>query len=180
MTGDPTASLPVPHTMAACAGAVAGAVMRRIAYRAGAYAPGIQEFLWFGLATPSCGRTLEAVDGWLRGASGELHAMGYRLHGRRVLGERTGAVLEWVRDGKGYRGAVLTTDYRTLRPAERADSFDHAVGLVVEPAGGKVALVMLDPWPGAGADRGPVPPNLELAHRQARYGVFAFHWSGWS
>lgn len=176
-------TLPVPHSMSACAGAAANVVLRRIAYRAGAYAPGIQEFLWFGLTTPTCGRSIDAVEGWLRGASGELHAMGYRLQGRRVVGERTGAILDWVREGKGYRGAVLATDYRTLRPTERTDSFDHAVGIAVEPVDGKEALAMLDPWPGAArgaTDRGLPPPHLEQAHRQARYATLILHWSGWS
>ena len=43
--------VPVFHTSNACPGAVTAYLLRRIAYRAGAYAPGIQEHLFHELNT---------------------------------------------------------------------------------------------------------------------------------
>src|SRR5438067_4231542 len=100
--------LPVTHSQSACAGAAAGFVMRRIAYRAGAYAPGIQEFLFHDLTTTS-GRSIDSVHQWLAICGGQLHGMGYRVNGRRVMGEKVDAIVGWVREGKGYRGAVIAT-----------------------------------------------------------------------
>lgn len=176
--------LPVPHTATACAGAAAGFLLRRIAYKAGAYAPGIQEALFFELTTPRAGATIDAVAGWLAQHGGSLHAMGYRVSGRRVVGETTETILSWVRAGNGLRGAVLATAYRRLHPAE-TDAVAHAVGVTVDrlaPRGGD-DLVMIDPWPGTknGArDRGGVPAELEPAHRAAKYAALILYWAGWS
>jgi hypothetical protein len=177
--------LPVPHTPTACAGAAAGFVLRRIAYRAGAYAPGIQEGLFYDLATPGAGGSLDRVAGWLTERSGELHAMGYRLGGRRILGERTDALLAWIREGQGYRGAILATEYGRLHPSEGDASLDHAVGVTLDRLEPKAAedLLMIDPWPGTknGArDRGALSPRLESAHRFHKYAALILFWSGWS
>src|SRR4051794_14640647 len=43
--------VPVFHTHTACAGAATAYLLRRIAYRAGAYAPGIQEHMFHELNT---------------------------------------------------------------------------------------------------------------------------------
>jgi hypothetical protein len=175
--------VPIPHSKA-CAGAATGVVLRRIAYRAGAYAPGIQEFLFHDLTTPGAGRTLGAVADWLGVYGDQLHAMGYRVSGRRVMGERTDDILTWVREGKGYRGAVLETDYARMHPAE-TDDCAHAVGVTfdrVEPTAGE-DLVMIDPWPGTmngATDRGPLSPRLEPAHRCQKYAALIFYWAGWS
>jgi hypothetical protein len=177
--------LPVAHSASACAGAATGFVLRRIAYRAGAYAPGIQEFLFHDLVTPSAGRTLGAVADWLGVYGDQLHAMGYRVSGRRVMGERTDAILTWVREGKGYRGAVLETSYKRMHPAEPDDDYAHAVAVTVDRVEASAAedLVMIDPWPGTlnGAkDRGPLSPRLEPAHRSQKYAALIFYWAGWS
>jgi len=176
--------VPVPHTATACAGAAAGVVLRRIAYRAGAYAPGIQEFLFHDLATASAGGSLDRVAMWMHVHGGDLHAMGYRLTGRRVVGQRTGDILAWVKEGSGFRGAVLATEYRRLHPSEPSE-VPHAVGVTVDRVDSKAAegLVMIDPWPGTtnGArDRGAIPPQLESAHRAHKYAAVVFYWAGYS
>src|SRR5262245_33057367 len=56
--------LPVFHTATASAGAASSYVLRRIAYRAGALAPGIQEFTFHELTTQMDGGTLERVQSW--------------------------------------------------------------------------------------------------------------------
>jgi hypothetical protein len=178
--------LPIPHTSQACAGAATGFVLRRIAYRAGAYAPGIQEFLFHDLTTPGAGRSLGTVADWLGMFGDQLHAMGYRVSGRRVMGERTDEILKWVREGKGYRGAVLETDYGRMHPAESVFNFPHAVGVTfdrVDPSAATEDLVMVDPWPGTmnGArDRGPLSDRLEPAHKNQKYAALIFYWAGWA
>lgn len=177
------AVIPVSHSSTACAGAAAAFVIRKIAYREGAYAPGIQEFLFHDLTTPMAGRTIQAVERWIRQRGGDLHAMGYRIGGRIVMGERTDAILAWVEAGKGHRGAVLATSYRRMHPAEEVD-LDHAVGVTIDKleAAGKDQLVMVDPWPGTrnGArDRGAVPSSLEPAHRSVKYAALILYWAGW-
>lgn len=177
--------LPVAHSYTACAGAVAGFLLRRIAYRAGAYAPGIQEFLWHELNSSAFGRTVDTVGTWMVTHAQDLHGLGYRLLGRRVMGERTDTILGWVREGKGYRGAILSTEYKRLHPLEGDVDFDHAVGVTMDKLDGKGAddLVMVDPWPGTknGArDRGAVSPQLETAHRKYKYAALIIYWAGWS
>ena len=54
--------VPVFHTPTACPGAVTAYLLRRIAYRAGAYAPGIQEHIFHELHTSSEGATIERVQ----------------------------------------------------------------------------------------------------------------------
>jgi len=176
--------LPLSHTPNACAGAAAGFVMRRIAFRAGAYAPGIQEFLFHQLATPSAGRSLEALSGWMHVHGNDLHAMGYRLQARRALGHRTDEILSWVKDGHGFRGAVLATEYRRLHPTEPSD-MPHAVGVTVDRVDAKKGdtLIMVDPWPGTtngATDRGALSPNLESAHRAQKYAALILFWQGYS
>ncbi len=176
--------LPVPHSMEACAGAATAFLLRAIAYRAGAYAPGIQEFLFHDLTTRGAGRSVDTVAGWLRNNSGSLHAMGYRLSGRPILGEKTEAILGWVKDGKGHRGAVLATDYKRMHPSESIE-LEHAVGVTVDRLDPKGAeeLVMVDPWPGTknGArDRASIPAHLDAAHRSTKYAAIILYWAGWS
>lgn len=175
--------LPVVHSSSACAGAATGYLVRRIAYRAGAYAPGLQEELFHEVTTPFAGRSLDAVQSWFVSRQGDLHNLGYRLHARRVV-EKTPVVLEWVGAGKGLRGAVLSTSYRHLHPQSR-DDLNHAVGIAVDrldPAAAE-ELMLVDPWPGftnGARDRSKVPPALEAANRAAGYHALVFYWSGWS
>ena len=44
---DVRVTIPVFHTYTSCPGSAAAFLLRRIAYRAGAYAPGIQEYIFF-------------------------------------------------------------------------------------------------------------------------------------
>jgi hypothetical protein len=178
--------LPIEHSLSARFGAAAGFVIRRIAYRAGSYAPGIQEFMFHELTTPPAGRSLDAVSRWLASHSADLHGMGYRISGRRLLGERTDAILGWIKEGKGFRGAVLATEYRRLHPAEGAtEGAEHAIGVAIDRVAPTAPedLVMVDPWPGTknGArDRMAISPALEAAHRKHKYAALVFYWAGWS
>lgn len=177
-------SIPVFHTSTSCAGAAAAFLLRRIAYRAGAYAPGIQEYVFFDLTNHSImGGSIDAVQRWFGGRVSDLQELGYRLNARRVA-EPTPTVLEWVKGGVGYRGALLPTNYKKLHPAETED-VGHAVAITVDRLDPKrdEELIMVDPWPGTsnGArDRAAIPPVLESAHRDFKYNAIIFYWSGWS
>jgi hypothetical protein len=120
-----------------------------------------------------------------------LHQLGYRLQSRRVA-TPTSALLEWVRAGKGYRGAMLPTEFRRLHPEKGAagkdvgaDSINHAVGITIDrlDATTDEDLVMIDPWPGvtSGAkDRDTVSPTIEIAHRDRGSHALVYYWVGWS
>jgi hypothetical protein len=182
--------VPVFHTSTACPGAVTAYLLRRIAYRAGAYAPGIQEIIFHELNTAREGSTIEKVQRWFGGRVGTLHELGYRLQYRRVA-TPTGALVDWVRAGAGYRGAMLATNYKKLHPIpgtageEAVDDFPHAVGLTIDrlEQKGDQELVMIDPWPGVkgdARDRGKVSPALESAHRDRSFQALVYYWVGWS
>ncbi|HET7499502.1 MAG TPA: hypothetical protein VFK02_00810 [Kofleriaceae bacterium] len=179
------------HTPSACAGAATAYLLRRIAYRAGAYAPGIQEQIFHELNTSRDGGTIERVQHWFNGRVSSLHELGYRLQCRRVA-TPTPAILDWVRAGRGYRGAMLPTSYRKLHPVPGTagenipeDSVPHAVGITIDRLDTKAdeELVMIDPWPGVkggGKDREKVPPAIEAAHREKSYHALVYFWVGWS
>jgi hypothetical protein len=179
------------HTPSACAGAATAYLLRRIAYRAGAYAPGIQEHMFHELNTSTEGGSIEKVHRWFTGRMTSLHELGYRLQCRRVA-TPTSAILDWVRAGRGYRGAMLPTTYRKLHPVTETtireipdDTIGHAVGITIDRLNPKADedLVMIDPWPGvtiAGADRVKVSPALEAAHRDRNYHALVYFWVGWS
>lgn len=183
--------MPVFHTMNACCGASTAYLLRRIAYRAGAYAPGIQESMFHELNTSREGGSIEKVHHWFNGRVSSLHQLGYRLQCRRVA-TPTSALLEWVRAGKGYRGAMLPTDFNRLHPEPGSAGLDappdavaHAIGLTIDrlDAKGDEDLVMIDPWPGmrGGAkDRAKVPAALESAHRARGSHALVYFWVGWS
>src|SRR5512141_3519517 len=76
--------VPVFHTPTACAGAATAYLLRRIAYCAGAYAPGIQEFIFHELNTAREGGTIEKVQRWFTARTRTLAELGYRLQCRRV------------------------------------------------------------------------------------------------
>jgi len=176
--------VPVFHTTSACAGAATAYVLRRIAYRAGAYAPGIQEFMFHELNSSREGGSIEKVQKWFAGRVMSLHELGYRLQCRRVA-TPTAAIVEWVKAGKGYRGAMLPTNYAKLHAAgSTAETPDnHAVGLTVEKLDAKSddTIAMIDPWPGiGGSDRVKPPAALELAHRDRNFHALVYYWSGWS
>jgi hypothetical protein len=179
------------HTPTACAGAATAYLLRRIAYCAGAYAPGIQEELFHELNTPREGGTIEKVQHWFTSRVSSLHRLGYRLQCRRVA-TPTSAILDWVRAGRGYRGAMLPTTYRRLHPVVGTagdnipeDAVPHAVGITMDRLDAKADedLVMIDPWPGVkgdGKDRGKVHPALEVAHRENNFQSLVYFWVGWA
>jgi hypothetical protein len=189
----------IQRTQSACAGAAAAYLLRAIAYRAGCYAPGIQELLFFDLQSERNGGSVDAVSRWFAEKMPDLSQLGYRLLSRRVA-YRTDGILDWVKDGRGYRGAVLPTDYARLHGASPVD-VPHAVAITMdrlEPAGADT-LVQVDPWPGIGtaayaaaaaaagsngeprrpATRTAVAANLEPAHRDRKYAALVLFWSGY-
>jgi hypothetical protein len=175
--------VPVFHTETACPGAVTAYLLRRIAYRAGAYAPGIQEVLFHDLTTARSGVMLARVQGWMQAQVDSFHKLGYRIY-YRWCAEKTDVLARWVSDGKGYRGATLATEYSVLHPHGKAGSaIEHAVGLAVDrlPNRAEDELVMIDPWPGAGApDTVSVRSDLDSARRDKKYNALMFYWVGWS
>lgn len=179
---DVRVTIPVPHSSTSAAGAASAFLLRRIAYRAGAYAPGIQEHLFFELQQAGAGGSIDAVGDWFKQRVGSLQEIGYRFSGRRVA-ERTPGILAWVREGGGYRGAVLPASYKKLHPGAGEDVTPYAVGLGIDRLDGanKDDLVLVDPWPGQGnRDRVAVPPALEPAHRDGNYHALIFYWAGWA
>jgi surface antigen len=115
-------------TPTVCAGVTASYVLRRIAFRAGAFAPGIDESIFRELHASHHGRTLHGVERW-------LVELGYRVAYRRVVSP-TAESIAWVNAGRGYRGAVVPIS--ALR----------AVGLVVENEPSRdPELVVIDPSP---------------------------------
>jgi hypothetical protein len=183
--GDSRLVIPVFHTPSACPGAATAYLLRRIAYRAGAYAPGIQEYVFFDLANYSqAGGTIDAVQRWFGAKVADLQELGYRLNARRVA-EPTPTILDWVKAGVGYRGAVIPTDFRRLHPQESDMDISHAVAVTMDRYDGATDddLVVVDPWPGTklkGPDRIKVPSALEAAHRDFKYNAIIFYWAGWS
>jgi hypothetical protein len=170
----------VEPTRDACAGAAASFLLRSIATRAGVYAPGIQDRLFFLLQRERYGRDLDRVEGWFRGFSDELQRLGYRLGLRRVA-FRTGGILDWVKGGEGHRGAVLAAHGPSLWPCGEIER-DHAVAVTVGDKGGGRSgdrLVVVDPWPGRPRPA-KLPETLEAAHRGQKYGSLVVFWSGWS
>jgi hypothetical protein len=175
--------VPVFHTESACAGAVTAYLLRRIAYCAGAYAPGIQEVLFHDLTTSRSGVQLARVQGWMQGQVDMFHRLGYRIY-YRWCAEKTDVLATWVRDGRGYRGAALATSYQLMHPRGNAGAgIEHAVGLAIDrlPNRTEDELVMIDPWPGVGApDTVAVRADLDTARREQKYNALMFYWVGWS
>jgi hypothetical protein len=182
--------VPVFHTSTACAGASTAYLLRRIAYRAGAYAPGIQEIVFHELNTGREGGSIEKVQRWFAGRVSALHEIGYRLQCRRVA-TPTSAIIDWVKQGRGYRGAMLPTAFKKLHPQPGAsgdagdDFVQHAVGVTmdrIQPTDRDEDLVMIDPWPGVkgDTDRMKVSAALEAAHKERGFHALVFFWNGWS
>jgi hypothetical protein len=181
-------TIPISHTQTSCAGAAAAYLLRRIAYRAGAYAPGIQEYVFFELTNYAVmGGTIDGVQRWFGSRLGDLQELGYRLNARRVA-EPTQTILDWVAEGRGYRGALLPTNYSKMHPTEGdidAGDLGHCVAVTIDriEASRDEELIVVDPWPGTknGAkDRSSVPAVLESAHRDNNYNAIIFYWAGWS
>jgi hypothetical protein len=182
--------VPIFHTSNACCGSATAYLLRRIAYRAGAYAPGIQDFMFHELNTSREGGTIEKVQRWFSSRVANLHELGYRLQYRRVA-TPTPAILDWVRAGRGYRGAMLPTNFQKIHPEPGAAGKDvlehgvqHAVGITVDRLDPKAdeELVMIDPFPGlkGATDRAKLHPLLESAHRDKNFHGLIYYWVGWS
>jgi hypothetical protein len=170
----------VEPTRSACAGSAAVYLMRRIAARAGAYAPGIQERMFYDLQRDRNGRNVDVVGQWFTSNQAELSRLGYRFLYRRVA-FRTEGICKWVLGGDGFRGAVLPTSGHRLHPELKMDGH-HAVALIPSAPNGKPTnkLFMVDPWPGVDPSEVEPPEVLELAHRDKKYAAFVVYWSGYS
>lgn len=175
------APIELTHRRDACFGVCASYALRRIAFRAGAYAPGIGEHAFFDLTTPRHGGTFDATRAWIESHLAILAAQGYR-YGANWTGADESTLAAWVWAGRGRRGAILPAQQRLLYPDAVATlGDDHAVGLVVEPHGGSEELVMIDPWPEGGRlDRVVAPATLAQARRDLRPIALAVYWVGWS
>jgi hypothetical protein len=179
--------IPLFHTSEACAGAVTSSLLRRIAFTAGAYAPGIQEHMFFEPNTRSDGGSLSRVEMWFARRLTSLHQMGYRLQSRRIT-EPTENVLAWVKAGKGYRAAMLPVAYAPLHPGATASEMSFALGVIADvatPQAKADSILALDPWPGVGnPDRFTLTDAhmkiLDRAHREQKYFSLIFYWVGWS
>ena len=178
--------IPVETSRSACAGAVTAYLMRRVAARAGSYAPGIQEHLFFQLARRPVGTNLESVVSWMRDQGGTLTGLGYYVLTRR-LSAPTETLVSWIQGGNGYRAAVLAVDGRTLYRGDRRSEGD-AVGLtlndhtsgIADHAGAALSgVVMIDPWPGVDTFVSP-PATLDMAHRQQKYSALLLYWTGYA
>lgn len=162
--------------------------MRRLAARAGAYAPGIQEHLFYQVSQRPLGVSLESVEGWMRSQGGTLSELGYYVLARREAAP-TEELFEWIQDGKGYRAAILGVDGRRLYNGITKSEGD-AVGLTLydatsgiadeqRPEGvGDDALVMIDPFPGVPRFLAP-PRSLDLAHGSKKYATLLLFWTGY-
>jgi len=169
-------SIDIIRTRSACAGAATAYLLKRIAARAGAYAPGIQDRMFAELER--LGNDLDAVERWFGRYRWELAELGYRFILRRVA-FHTDGIVSWVEAGEGYRGAVLPTTGQVLYPDREIDG-GHAVALAAGPANGKPQprVTLVDPWPGL--EPIPVPATLENARRDHKWAALLCFWSGYS
>jgi hypothetical protein len=164
------------------AGAVAAYLLRRLAARAGAYAPGIQENLFYEIAQNANGSNLDKVERWIASNSGKLSVLGYQFLCRRVAAA-TEDVIGWIEEGKGYRAAILAVDGTRLYGNESTSS-SHAVALLINDATAGIAdkkvesgLLMADAWPGIARFTRP-PRTLDRAHLAYKYGTLLLSWTG--
>lgn len=168
----------IEPTREACAGAAAAYLIRKIAARAGSYAPGIEERMFSELERRA--DNLNFVEGWFLNNQDMLAYLGYRFLVRRVA-FRTEGIVNWVKAGDGFRGALLPTMGEVLH-ADQALGYHHAIALIQGSTGGgsstKNGVVMVDPWPGSGVQ--PVPADLDNARRIPKWAGLLIYWSGHS
>jgi hypothetical protein len=164
--------IPVFRTPTACCGAAAAYILRRIAYRAGAYAPGIDDRIFCELHTWQDGRSIDHVLHWFDRRHAMLGELGYRLKCRCVAMPLP-ALLTWIRQGVGYRGVVLASGGHEI--------LEHAVGVTFDrlERSADEDLVKIDPWPGSARDRVEAS-GLELPQPDGDVAAVAFHWIGWA
>jgi hypothetical protein len=162
--------LAIFHTEDACCGSAAAYLLRRIAYRAGAYAPGIDDALFGELHRPDTGASMDHVLRWFARRHAHLLELGYRVHCACVV-TSSAELFAWVRQARGYRGAVITS--------EASDDIEpHGVAMSSERADTRTdaELVVVDPWPSAR------PRRIDEAadSRPREIAALALHWSGWA
>jgi hypothetical protein len=162
--------------------------MRRLAARAGAYAPGIQEHLFYQVSQRPLGASLESVEACLRARGSTFSDLGYYFLARRTAAP-TEDLFDWVQEGKGYRAAILSVDGRRLYNGVTRSEGD-AVGLTLYDATSGIAedqrpldvidasLVMIDPWPGVPTFLMP-PRSLDTAHGAQKYATLLLYWTGY-
>lgn len=160
----------------ACAGTASAYALRRVAARAGSYAPGIDERLFFELSRDERGVDLIQVAQWFAARGTELSRRGYRI-GVRLVAFRTPAITDWVSGGDGFRAAVLATARQVLHPEEQPPA-PSAVALIWEP-GKRARLRILDPWP-VEPNLRDVPDNLADAHTRVLNRTLLLYWFGHS
>lgn len=165
------------------AGAAAAFLLRRIAARAGTYAPGIQEHIFYEVLQQSQGASLDRIERWIRTYSEKLAELAYHVMVRPAAA-RTEPLKEWVVEGKGYRAAILLTDATKLYQ-DPAMPTTHAVGLTVNDATSGIAddtlgngLFMIDGWPGNRAFVA-APATLDVAQRIHKYRSLLLYWVGY-
>ncbi len=175
-SASPWSAINAATTSAWCAGAATSYVLRRIAYRAGTFAPGIDDAIFRELHSIRHGHGIDNVERWLATRASELDALGYRLRGQRTVIPTT-ELAAWVDAGCGYRGAVVPTSAHGFHIG---NATRHAVGLAIESRGdGESELAMIDPWPPVGGALEPSDPAFDRARRECSYDALALHWGGW-
>jgi len=175
------ASLEIETTRITCAGAATAFMVRRLGALAGGYAPGVQDQFLRELVTEADGGDVGRVARWFASRAAHLARLGNRI-GARMVAFRTAAILDWVGDGQGHRGAVLVTSGEVLHPGAGIRG-PHAVAIACESTKRlgirRDGLVGFDPWPGMGR-LSPLPPALEEAHRRCLHRAFLLYSYGWS
>jgi hypothetical protein len=164
--------IPIETTIETCAGTCAAYVIRSLALRAAGMEPA-HDLVFREVMSSTHGAKLDDVHAWLSRTLPDLHRLGYRVHGRRVVKSPVW-VGDWVQAGKGRRGAVLDVDVSSLRPDDDV-SGQGSVALLVSSKG---ALTVVDPWPPALDPYSP-PVSLEPAHRACLYSTLLVYWQGW-
>lgn len=166
------------------AGAAAAYLLRRVAARAGAYAPGIQENLFYEISQNARGSSVDKVGRWLEIQDERLAVLGYNIQARRVAAPAV-ELLPWVEGGRGYRAAILSVDASRLYGDVSMPTF-HAVGLMwcdatagVPDASLADGPVMIDAWPKNPTFVRP-PKTLDAAGRPYKYAALIVYWSGYS
>lgn len=139
--------------------------------------------MFYYLTGDAAGRDIPHVAGYFFRYRDELSQRGFRIVVRQVAFQ-TQWILDWVRRGNGFRGAVVATDRNLLFPQPRPEPIQnqHAVALTLVERGRirtKPTLVVTDPWPQSGFDDEP-PASLYRAHEAKKFASLVMHWSGWS
>lgn len=155
------------------AGVVSSYLLKHIAAAAGSFAPGIQDRLFFDLQRR--GGDVQRVQAWLAENLDKLAHLGYSFFARNVA-LRTAELGAWVREGKGYRGAIIPAQGSKFHPDLQVDDSTYTVALCCRDN----ELVMIDPWPGTTPRQIPPPANLDAARLAHNFLAVAVYWRGYS